>query len=527
MTVRRWVAVLGSGLLAGLVAALVMTLVMLLMRYLLGISSPAELGPDRMAPTIEVNRFLRLLSRWGGYNRLKQLGVGSVLLGQLAFGGLFGMLYAIIVERARRREPERTWRLGTSRGAALFVAAGGLAAWLGTVIFVSPVLDVSFRGLPPGRATVVTVLGLLFAYATFGMALILAYRAITTRQGLRGEAPLGPPIGRRALLVGGVGGVLLLASGGMLRRLYGLATFSYDGTRLRGPELAPVTPNEQFYVVTKNVIDPSVWKRAWRLDVNGLVDNARTYDFDDLASMPAVTQETTLMCISNGVGDGLISNAMWKGVPLRNLIEAAGPKPGIVEVLMHAADGYTDSIPIAKAMEPATLVVYEMNGTQLPERHGYPVRLIVPGMYGEKNLKWVTRIELVDHDAKGFYEQQGWGPDFVIPTRSQFLTPARGQVVGLGTVPVKGLAFGGDRGVARVEVSADDGRTWEDAKLDYPGSQRSWALWSYEWRPARAGEYKLTARATDKTGEVQTVAGRGIVPQGATGYHRVTVQVEA
>ena len=127
------------------------------------------------------------------------------------------------------------------------------------------------------------------------------------------------------------------------------------------------------------------------------------------------------MCISNGVGDALMSNAHWTGVPLKSLLEAAGPRSSAVEVLLRGADGYTDTIPLEKALDPTTLVVFQMNGEPLPRIHGFPVRLIVPGMYGEKNVKWVTGIEVVDHDAKGFYEQQGWGPDFVIPIRSRIL----------------------------------------------------------------------------------------------------------
>ena len=137
------------------------------------------------------------------------------------------------------------------------------------------------------------------------------------------------------------------------------------------------------------------------------------------------------MCISNGVGDALMSNARWTGVPLRTLLEAAGPRPGGVEALLRGADGYTDTIPLAKALDPATLVVFEMNGEPLPRIHGYPVRLIVPGMYGEKNVKWVTGIEVVDHDVQGFYEQQGWGPDFVIPIRSRFYEPDLSQPIRL------------------------------------------------------------------------------------------------
>jgi DMSO/TMAO reductase YedYZ molybdopterin-dependent catalytic subunit len=182
--------------------------------------------------------------------------------------------------------------------------------------------------------------------------------------------------------------------------------------------------------VTKNVVDPNVAEPVWRLDVGGLVDEPRTYSFSDIEALPGIDQESTLMCISNRIGAGLFGNAVWRGVPLRDLLEAAGPGAGAVEVLLHAADGYTDTFSIEKAMDPTTLVAYRMNGEPLPRRHGFPARIVVPGLYGEKNVKWLTGIEVVDHDAKGFYEQQGWGPNFEIPTRSDFFAPKVDEVRG-------------------------------------------------------------------------------------------------
>ena len=139
-------------------------------------------------------------------------------------------------------------------------------------------------------------------------------------------------------------------------------------------------------------------------------------------------------------------------------------------------------------MDPTTLVVYEMNGEPLPERHGYPARVIVPGLFGKNHVKWITRIELANTDVQGFYEQQGWGPSFVVPTTSRFDEPAQGQTlhVSEGTaVLLKGIAYAGARGVNGVEVSVDNAQTWQRAQLDYKGAPMAWVLWSYEWRPRR------------------------------------------
>jgi DMSO/TMAO reductase YedYZ molybdopterin-dependent catalytic subunit len=258
-----------------------------------------------------------------------------------------------------------------------------------------------------------------------------------------------------------------------------------------------------------------------------MVEHSRVYSFDDLRALPDVSQETTLMCISNWVGGGLMSNAVWKGISLRSLIEASGPKPRVVEVLFRAVDGYTDTISFEKAMEPTIIAAYEMNGEALPHRHGYPLRIIVPGMFGEKNVKWVTRIELLDYDAKGFYETQGWGPNFNVPTRARLDFPYYDQAVPFAArVALKGIAFGGDRGVDRVEVSVDGGNTWRETKLDYHGTRLTWALWSHNWEPPMPGEYKLVVRATDGSGATQTAVDRGTAPEGATGYHRVALRLE-
>jgi DMSO/TMAO reductase YedYZ molybdopterin-dependent catalytic subunit len=260
-----------------------------------------------------------------------------------------------------------------------------------------------------------------------------------------------------------------------------------------------------------------------------MVENRRSYTIDELKAMASVTQETTLMCISNGIGAGLMSNAVWKGVPLRALLEPAKAHRNGRKVLLHGVDNYTDTFALEKAMNPTTLIVYEMNGEPLPDRHGAPARVLVPGLFGEKNVKWVTRIEVTDDDAQGFYEKQGWGPDFVIPTRSRFDDPDDNMHVELAKLtdglPLKGVAFGGDRGISRVEVSADDGGHWQDAKLDYPGTELSWALWSLNWRPESAGEYRLVVRATNRRGELQAFDEKRPKNSGATGLHKITVRV--
>jgi DMSO/TMAO reductase YedYZ molybdopterin-dependent catalytic subunit len=271
------------------------------------------------------------------------------------------------------------------------------------------------------------------------------------------------------------------------------------------------------------------------LEVFGHVERSTTYAFEDLQGFASVDQLTTLMCISNHVSAGLISNAEWRGVRMKDVLEAAGVKDGAVEVLLHAADGYSDTFAIEKALDPETLLAFEMNGAPLPHIHGYPVRVIVPGLYGEKNVKWVTGIEVVTHDAMGFYEQQGWGPDFVIPTRSDFFSPQlaggngrfRDEFRVNRPVELKGRAFAGDRGISRVELSLDDGATWVEAPgRAYEGSDLEWSFWRHTWRPTQPGDYVLVVRAYDGSGAPQVTARRASHPrEGVTGLHRVRATV--
>ncbi len=529
MTTDRWPVLVVKGLLAGAFATIVLTLLLLVGRWLLGVSPPPEALPDRFAPTLDIDTFFSLFERFGGYNGLKRFGIRSGTIGLVSVGLLIGLVYAVLAGRERSSG-------AVPRRGFLFVAIALVMMWVGSLAVLSPVLAANYRGLSPSRAIVVSSVWLLIAYLGYGLSLIGSHRFMSRPPPTASaEAAPSGAIGRRAVVVAAGGAALSVPTVAIFRRLWSRTTFSYDGTVYSGPGVEPIAPNDKFYTVTKNVIDPDVTKRLWGLEVNGVVANPRRYSFDDLSAMAAVDQETTLMCISNQIGAGLFSNAVWRGVPMRTLLEAAGPEPEAMEVRLYAADGYTDTFAIEKAMNPATLVAFAMNGEPLPRIHGYPVRIIVPGLFGEKNVKWVTRIEVADYDAKGFYEQQGWGPSFEVPTRCDLFSPRWVRAGGRDSfvepfrsgqeIEIRGRAFAGARGIRLVEVSLDDGETWQPVTVDYPGTDLTWTFWHYRWRPTRAGEYVITSRATDDTGALQTEAVRGIAPEGATGRHRVRAEV--
>jgi len=422
-----------------------------------------------------------------------------------------------------RRIPARSSTIWTtSIFVVLPIIACALALW--------PVLGTSYAGLPIDAALLVTLIGFALCVFVFERTLVGGFEFLA-RPKETDDTEFTPAIGRRAFVLSAIG--VAVAGGGvaLARKLYRAATFSYDGTQYKGRIVQPITPNDLFYCVTKNVVDPRVNIDLWHLEVTGLVQNRATWRFQDLLGFSTVEQETTLMCISNGLDAGLISNAIWKGFPLRDLLDQAAPLSGAARVRLHGVDNYTDTILLEKAMEPTTLLAYEMNGVPLPDRHGYPLRVIAPGYFGEKHVKWLTRIELTTADAKGFYEAQGWGPDFITPTRSRIDVPDNESTFSLAQlnvpIEVKGMAYGGDRGISRVEFSFDDGKTWNESKIYYPGTKLSWALWSYDWQPNQAGDYDLVARATDGTGKVQEIDWNRSFFSGVTGFHKISVHVIA
>src|ERR1700720_922219 len=363
---------ISAGLLAGLVAGIAMTVVMLLLACV-GVATPLAIIGDRLSVFIPPGPFLSIMGRVGGYNHLKQLGVGSTIAGQLLVGALAGAIFGFLM----RRNPSRRV---TSWTISIFI----LLPIVAVAILLWPVLGTNYRGLPIGAARLVTLIGFALSVVVFERVLVLGLRFLALRKPEEAAGEFTPAIGRRALILGGIGALVAAGGAGLLRNLYRAATFSYDGTQYKGRVVQPITPNDLFYCVTKNVIDPHVNVDLWHLEVNGLVQNPATYRFQDLKGFNQVEQETTLMCISNGLDAGLISNAVWKGLTLHDLIDPAGPMADAKRVRLFGVDNYTDTIPLEKALDPTTILAWAMNGVDLPHRHGYPLRAIVPGYFGEK-----------------------------------------------------------------------------------------------------------------------------------------------
>ena len=318
------------------------------------------------------------------------------------------------------------------------------------------------------------------------------------------------------------GGLLLAAAlpapslAGLLDRVFGQAE----------PRLTkPITPNEEFYT-TSYRSPPTIRANDWSLSIKGLVDRPLTFTYVQLLAKPTVSQIVTLECVGNTVAGEFMSTATWEGVPLRRLLETAGAQAEAYDVIFRAADGFSDSIRFDRAMAGDVMVAHHMNGVPLPLGHGFPARMIVPGQYGMKSVQWLTDIEVVNQDYKGYYAQKGWTDEAIVKTTSRIDLPGQGTTIKGLHHYVEGLAFAGTRGIRQVEISTDGGERWQAATLAPPLSSASWVFWTYQWNAERPGRYSLLVRATDGTGKVQTSVEQEPAPDGATGLHEITVTIQ-
>jgi DMSO/TMAO reductase YedYZ molybdopterin-dependent catalytic subunit len=316
------------------------------------------------------------------------------------------------------------------------------------------------------------------------------------------------------------------------------------------PRLAPllaseITPTELFYRIDKNPIVPVVMASTWRLTVKGLVAKPLEIKYMELTNMSSIEEFATLECVSNKLDGDLISTAVWKGVRLKDILEKAQLMPHAKYIVFRCYDGYDVGIPLERGLSEGTILAYDMNGASLTAEHGYPVRAIVPGLYGMMNPKWITEIELVDGIYEGYWQRKGWANNAKYNTHSFIVIPGNAAVgkrfsniaassaipptsssSSSEMVPIAGMAFAGDRGIAKVEISTDGGTTWKDARLKDELSPYTWVLWTVEVNNMTGkanNPYKVIARATDKTGKVQTTEIADPFPNGATGYPVISV----
>ncbi|MBI4884123.1 MAG: molybdopterin-dependent oxidoreductase [Actinobacteria bacterium] len=421
----------------------------------------------------------------------------------------------------------RRWWIGTT-GIGLFGVVGAAAA--------------VHRPGESGGAAVPSLLGA----AIGAVVLHRLLRPVPVQMPGASQAPLGWDR-RRFLITGGAtvataafaGGIALQRENQRVSDLREAADVPLPSTPLSSAEIPPdaevfdetpfVTPNGEFYRIDTALSFPRIDVATWSFDIGGMVDNPLTITYDDLLAMDQVERVITLCCVSNEVGGDLIGNAVWRGVLLRDLLEQAGVQPSAEQVFSTSLDGWTCGFPVAAAFDGRdVMVAVGMNGDTLPLEHGFPARLVVPGLYGYVSAtKWLAKIKLTTWDEQGYWVPRGWSQQAPIKTQSRIdvVRAVSGTSGAAGLYVIAGVAWAQHRGVDKVEVSIDDG-PWEEAKLGADVSDDAWRQWLLEW-DAEAGNHRIAVRATDKTGETQTGDQAPPAPNGATGYHTIRVGIDA
>jgi DMSO/TMAO reductase YedYZ molybdopterin-dependent catalytic subunit len=329
-----------------------------------------------------------------------------------------------------------------------------------------------------------------------------------------------------AAVAGGIGLVEYTFVSGWMNKLTAPRGFSVKDYESFGEKaaLVAITPNEDFYVTSKGAT-PVLKAADWRLKVDGLVAEPFTLTYQDLLALPQIEKHLTLECISNAIDGTFIGNALWTGTRLKPLIERAQPRGDAAHVVLHAADGFTTGHPLARFWNDENFLAYKMNGVDLPPNHGYPVRIFIPGKYGMKQPKWITRIEFVNKAYLGFWETQGWSDECERWAHARFTDPASGAKISGKNFVLTGYAVGNLTGIKKVEISFDNGETWKDTNLFSNPSALTWSFWKYTWIDPQPGAYRIRVRSTDGQGRVQSEGPTDIFPDGATGQQAIKVTV--
>ena len=321
------------------------------------------------------------------------------------------------------------------------------------------------------------------------------------------------------------GVVFTAADGSTVEEIVAEATAGSVGST---PGISPlVVPNDSYYRIDTALTTPQVDPANWSLTIRGMVDNEVTYTYDDLLARAETIAPVTLSCVSNEVGGNLVGNAIWRGIPLSELLDEAGVQEGATQIASRSVDGWNCGFPTEAAFDGRTaLVAVGMNDEPLPLEHGFPARLVVSGLYGYVSAtKWLKEIELTTLEGfDGYWIPRGWSKLGPIKTQSRIDTPRTGQRFVTGDIlPIAGVAWAPNKGITKVEVQVDDGE-WVEATLGESLGSDAWIQWMVPWT-ATEGRHIISVRATDSTGETQTSQPAPPAPSGATGWHRVGIDV--
>jgi DMSO/TMAO reductase YedYZ molybdopterin-dependent catalytic subunit len=494
---------LRRGLLAGAVAGAVMVALMYVLASLLGLRPLPQLLQQpilQVMPGAVFGFLIDTLQHAGKVTEEAGL-IVAMLVGLSVLGGAYGWL-------RRRYDVGRL---------AMAVAGFG---WLVVNLVLLPISGDGFLGSAEGPVAWL-LWGLLFV--VYSVVLEAGYNSWFAP--LPEAADPGRRRTLRAVPLGVAAGSLAVLGIEVVPGWYN-AIFAAPGSNLAGPS-PEITPVADFYVVSKNFTDPVVDAATWSLNIHGLVDRPQRLNLDAVKALSATTEYVTLECISNNVGGPQISTGSFSGPSLRDVLALASVQSSATLIAFRSRDGYTESLPLSLVQSsPEILLAHSLDGAPLPDAHGFPARILVPGHYGMKGPKWVEDIELTTGTRSGYWENQGWNPDASVKTTARFDQPLQGALLKAGPVSLSGIAFAGKRGVSKVQYSADGGRTWIEADLKPPLGDLTWVIWTATW-VAGPGAYTLLVRGVDGTGAVQSGNSVASYPSGAGGYHSVAVSVSS
>jgi len=437
--------------------------------------------------------------------------LGVLARRELARAGAGFAAFALLGVIAAEQDPM------TSLPLTFLVAALGVAVGLGALskLLVAATPRREARGRARRRPPEALALSALDRRRFLGLAGVVALVAIGTTVAGRAVSGMG-----RAAVMAARAALRLPAVATPLPPLSPGATLAVEG-------ITPlVTSNSGFYRIDTALEVPRIDPDTWSLTIDGMVDSPLRLSLADLMAMPQVEADITIACVSNEVGGHLVGTARWQGVRLAYLLEQAGVQPGATQIASQSVDGWTCGFPTEVALDGReALVAIGMNGELLPLQHGFPARLVVPGLYGYvSSTKWLSHIQLTTlEDFDGYWVPRGWSKLGPIKTHSRIDIPDSGSRIPAGRTPIAGVAWAQRRGVDKVEVQVDDG-PWVTARLSDEVGIDMWRQWVVEW-DATPGDHRLAVRTTDRTGQVQTAQRRDVMPDGATGHHVVQVRV--
>ena len=430
----------------------------------------------------------------------------ALIIGVIVFTLLFGSLFGVVAARRRWFGVVGFALLGLVGGLAIaateavwvavLVAGVAFIAAVGTLFLLlrtgAGIADDGRRAFLRQTGSLVALSGLA---AIAGRAIVQA--AATT--GARNEVVLAPPVTQPQAKV---------------------ASLDVAGI---SPQYMP---NDEFYRIDTSLSAPKVNVDTWKLSITGMVDHPLEFTFDELLAMPMVERDVTLSCVSNEVGGNLVGNARWQGVVLSDLLNQAGVQDGATQIVGRAVDDFTVGFPTQLAFDGRTaLLAVGMNGEPLPIDHGFPARLVVAGLYGYVSAtKWLKAIELTTLEAfDAYWVPRGWAKQAPIKTESRIDVPSSRRRVTAGMTPIAGVAWAPTRGISKVEVQVDDG-PWQTARLGAEDGTEAWRQWVLDWN-ASVGNHTITVRATDGDGVLQSEERVPPRPDGATGWHSITINV--